>query len=231
MTESGYEQSKAWTTYRHPICNPLIVINGHSWWVYHVLSNQLDGSIPNSWWAIKEMALNSSANIRLTELSSSVHWGRRYWTLTAVRIVESLVTIWPRAFKAFVRIKMAGASRATSMTLKIGLNELRRLWIVPISSARTSIRSTSSWELNRIIRKFQDLAISHTHPTLKTSVVGSFHTSNRAILRRWPNCRSLPSSLIFKSSSASGCSIQPATSFNADETSWQSAAAVNSLAL
>jgi len=146
-------------------------------------------------------------------------------------MVESLVTIWPRAFKAFVRIKIAGASRATSMTLKMGLKEFRRLWIVPISSARASIRSTSSWELGGIIRKAQDLAIFHTYPTLKTSVTGSFHASNRAILRRWPNCGSLPWSLIFKSSSDSGCSIQRAISFNADEISWQSAAAVNSLAL
>ena len=64
--------------------------------------------------------------------------------LTVERMVESLVTICPRARRALVRMKMAGASRAISIMLKIGLNELRRLWMVPSSSDIPSTRRTSS---------------------------------------------------------------------------------------
>ena len=61
-------------------------------------------------------------------------------------MLGSLVTIWPSAFNAFVRINTGGASRALRTAFKIGEKELRNVCIVPISSDRRCIRAASSWE-------------------------------------------------------------------------------------
>jgi len=42
-------------------------------------------------------------------------------------MLGSLVTIWPRARRALVRMKTGGASKATNTTFKMGRNKLLRL--------------------------------------------------------------------------------------------------------
>ena len=127
-------------------------------------------------------------------------------------MVASLVTICPRARKALVRMKMAGASRAISIIPKIGLNELRRLWIVPSSSDNPSTRRTSSGDLEIMEseacqRQLLQKAIKIAYPISNTSVPEFFQTSRKAVLSLCPNAKVRLASLIFKSSSSSGLSM------------------------
>jgi hypothetical protein len=70
-------------------------------------------------------------------------WNHR----TIESMLGSLVTIWPRARRAFVRIKTGGASKATSTTFKMGRNKPLRLCTLPTSSERRSIYVASCSEL------------------------------------------------------------------------------------
>lgn len=99
--------------------------------------------------------------------------------LTVERILESLVTIWPRARSALVRMNTGGASRAMSTTFNIGPNELLRLWTVPISSASRSTRATSSSDLVKDETP-RPIVLVYTHPTSKTSLERFVHTPDRA---------------------------------------------------
>lgn len=150
-------------------------------------------------------------------------------------MVESLVTICPRARRALVRMKMAGASRAISIMPKIGLNELRRLWMVPSSSDIPSTRKTSSWDLeikeSEICQSQSLWSPRNLYPILNTSEAESFQTSRRAVLSLCPNAKVMLLSLIFKSSFSSGLSIDRWISFRAAASSWPNIAAVNSRAL
>jgi len=70
---------------------------------------------------------------------------------TIAKTVGSLVTICPSAFNALVLMKMTDAFSATTIVVKIGLNELRIFCSVPISSLNLSILSASSCDLKQMI--------------------------------------------------------------------------------
>lgn len=72
------------------------------------------------------------------------------WRNTKDKTVGSLVTICPSAFSAFVLIKMTDAFSATTIVVKIGLNELRIFCSVPSSSLNWSTLSASSCDLEQI---------------------------------------------------------------------------------
>ena len=123
------------------------------------------------------MPFNSSSYVRLSCVRC-MHQVRLY-VLTVERMLESLVTIWPRARSALVRMNTGGASKAIRTTLSIGPKELLRFWTVPISSASRSIRAASSSDLAKHKTSRQAMLI-HTHPTSKTSFDRLVHTSDRA---------------------------------------------------
>lgn len=100
-------------------------------------------------------------------------------THTVERILESLVTIWPRARNALVRINTGGASRAISTTFSMGPKELLRLWTVPISSASRSTRAVSSSDLTND-KTLRQAVLIYTHPASKTSLARFVHTSDKA---------------------------------------------------
>lgn len=135
------------STHRNAIGNLLVVITCYLGRIDHIFSNQLNGSVADSRWTVQKMTFDSATNICLDKRINQTLATPLKKRQTVERMVASLVTICPRARRALVRMKMAGASRAISIMPKIGLNELRRLWMVPSSSDNPSTRRTSSWDL------------------------------------------------------------------------------------
>lgn len=151
--------------------------------------------------------------------------------LTADKIVGSLVTICPKARRAFVRMKTGGASRAARMTFNMGWNELFRPCMAPMSSEIRSIRTASSCVLCTQNEAKSDYGEEYTYPTLNTSVAWSFQTSLRVNLIFAPKESRFLRSCFELIASSSGSLIKMSTCFIAWASSCPHVAAVSSRAL
>ena len=157
------------------------------------------------------------------------------WTVqrrTANKMLGSLVTIWFKARRAFVRTKTGGASRASSITLSIGWNKFLKSWVVPINSANRSMCATSSWELHeRFTSGCLYLERTKSDPTLNTSTAGSFQMSRRAFFIFEPNRRTSLRSTLWSQVTSPVCERRMLTCCKARASSCPNNAAWSVLAL
>lgn len=196
--------------YGDAVGNLGIVIACHGWRVDHVFANQVDCGVPHSRRAVQQMALNSVSNIFLKPLESASHSYDVNVKLAVNNMLGSLVTIWPNARSAFVRMNTGGASNAARITLRTGWKEFLMLWMFPTSSASRSICATSP-----------------SAPVSKTSLPESFQTSRRASFTFLPNASTCPTLILDWPSEDS---VAPHC-FNTKASSWPQVAAVSSRAL
>jgi hypothetical protein len=84
-------------------------------------------------------------------------------------------------------MKIGGASNARRIMFKMGWKELQRLWIVPISSASRSMRTTSSCDLWGVVLKGRKLGRTCKHiPDIKDICRGILPNIMESILELIP---------------------------------------------